>query len=134
VHHRTEKVFLTVDNAECGIVCRTNAKGADMKYSIPLAVLVLALGLSACERPAPTTVVVPAAIPGPAGPQGETGDQGSRGTTGYTGQQGDTGSTGAQGSTGYTGAQGETGDTGETGRTGKTGSTGNTIVVVPPSE
>lgn len=86
-----------------------------MKYSIPLAMLVLALGLSACERPAPTTLVVPAAVPGPAGPQGATGDQGSKGYTGDTG------------STGYTGAQGETGATGEKGRTG-----GDTIVVVPP--
>lgn len=81
-----------------------------MKYSMTIAILVAALGLSACERGTDTTVVVPAT--GPAGPQGEPGDKGSEGATGNTG------------------AQGETGQTGDTGKTGD----GDTIVVMPPAE
>jgi hypothetical protein len=112
-----------------------NSTGEDMNHSIPLAILVLALGASGCDRPAETTVVVPAAVPGPPGPQGAPGEQGSTGSTGYTGAQGDTGYTGAQGDTGYTGAPGEAGATGATGRTGAQGETGEgtTVVVVPPS-
>jgi hypothetical protein len=96
---------------ECGFIRRTNTTGADMKYSTPLAILVMALGLSACGHPDNKTVVVPApapaAVPGPAGPQGQTGDQGSKGATGYTGEQGATGEPGA---TGSTGEKGKTGD------------------------
>jgi hypothetical protein len=81
-----------------------------MKYSMTIAILVTALGLSACERGTDTTVVVPAT--GPAGPQGEPGNKGNEGATGNTG------------------AQGETGQTGDTGKTGD----GDTIVVMPPAE
>lgn len=108
--------------------------GADMNYSIALAVAVMALGLAACDRPAAATIVVPAAVPGPPGPQGMTGDQGNRGAAGAQGASGDTGS---KGDTGYTGAQGATGDQGATGRPGEKGKTGSsgstTVVVVPPS-
>jgi hypothetical protein len=94
-----------------------------MKYSMLFPVVVVALGLSACERavvvtPAPVVTNVP--VPGPAGPAGATG---STGSTGYTG---------AQGSTGSTGATGSTGDTGATGERGKTG--GDTTVVVVPAK
>jgi hypothetical protein len=44
-----------------------------MNYSIPLAVAVPALGLGAGAPPAPATVFIPAAIPGPSGPQGDPG-------------------------------------------------------------
>lgn len=83
-----------------------------MKYSMIIAILVAALGLSACERGTDTTVVVPATGQGPAGPQGEPGNKGNDGATGNTG------------------AQGETGQTGDTGKTGD----GDTIVVMPPAE
>ena len=102
--------------------------GADMNYSIPLAVLVMALGLSACDRPAPQTVIVPAAVPGPPGPAGATGDQGANGNTGSKGNTGDAGDTGAQGATGDPGATGRTGDK------GKTGNSGTTTVVIPPPQ
>lgn len=93
-----------------------------MKYSIAVSAVLMALSLSACDRP---TVVTPAAVitvpvPGPAGPTGATGDAGATGSTGATGYTGATGSTGA---TGYTG------DTGATGERGKTG--GDTVVIVP---
>ena len=96
-----------------------------MKYSIVFSAVLMALTLSACDRP---TVVTPAAVvtvpvPGPAGPTGATG---STGATGYTGATGDAGATG---STGYTGATGSTGETGATGERGKTG--GDTVVIVP---
>jgi hypothetical protein len=95
------------------------SKGIQMKYSIVFSAVLLALTLSACDRP---TVVTPAAVvtvpvPGPAGPTGATG------ATGYTGATGDSGATG------YTGATGTTGDTGATGERGKTG--GDTVVIVP---
>jgi hypothetical protein len=75
----------------------TNSKGLNMKnskliFAIP-AVLVLALALSACEKP--TVVNVPsttAAVPGPAGPpgaQGNQGNQGKDGTKGDAGKPGD---------------------------------------------
>lgn len=98
-----------------------------MKYSTHLAILFMALGLSACDRPSDTTVVVPTAVPGPPGPQGATGEQGSQGYTGYTGRQGDAGYTGAEGAAGATGA------TGSTGAQVKTGE-GTTIIVAPPAE
>lgn len=90
-----------------------------MKYSIVFSAVLVALALSACDRP---TVVTPAAVvtvpvPGPAGPTGATG------ATGYTG------ATGSTGSTGYTGATGSTGEAGATGERGKTG--GDTVVIVP---
>ena len=78
-----------------------------MKYSTLLASTIMALGLSACDKP-PTVVNVPATpstVPGPAGPQGDAGTQGATGT------------------------QGTKGDTGNTGSPGKTD--GDTIVVVP---
>jgi len=96
-----------------------------MKYSIVFSAVLMALSLSACDRP---TVVTPAAVvtvpvPGPAGPTGAAGSTGASGSTGYTG------ATGSTGSTGYTGSTGSTGDTGATGERGKTG--GDTVVVVP---
>lgn len=101
-----------------------------MKYAIAFSAVIVALGLSACDKkttvitPAPATVVnVP--VPGPAGPTGATGATGSTGSTGYTG------ATGSTGSTGDTGATGNTGNTGNTGERGKTG--GDTVIVVPPT-
>ena len=84
-----------------------------MKYSIVFSALIMALSLSACDRP---TVVTPAAVitvpvPGPAGPTGATGDAGATGSTGATGY---------------------TGDTGATGERGKTG--GDTVVIIPPAK
>jgi hypothetical protein len=81
-------------------------KGILMKVSIAFSAVLLALALSACERP--TTVVT---APGPAGATGATGAAGSTGNTGSTGGTGATGSTGAQGDTGEKGAKGRTGDT-----------------------
>ena len=99
-----------------------------MKYSIVVSAVLLALSLSACDKP---TVVTPAAVitvpvPGPAGPTGATGSAGDTGATGATG------STGSTGSTGYTGATGSTGDAGAKGERGKTG--GDTVVIVPPAQ
>jgi len=46
-----------------------------------LAVLMATVGLVACDRaaspPQPSTVVVPAPVPGPPGPPGKAGDAGS---------------------------------------------------------
>ena len=73
-----------------------------MKYSIMVSAVVMALALSACDRP--TTVVTPPAavvtVPGPAGATGATGSTGSTGSTGATGSPGDTGATGERGKTG----------------------------------
>lgn len=85
-----------------------------MKYPAILSAVLVAIALSACERPA-AVVTVP--VPGPAG------------ATGATGSTGATGDTGATGNTGTTGATGNTGDTGATGDRGKTG--GGTVVIVP---
>lgn len=82
-----------------------------MKFSIVASAVVMALALSACDRP---TVVTPAAVIAVPGPAGATGA---------------TGASGATGATGYTGATGSTGDTGATGEKGKTG--GDTVVIVP---
>lgn len=79
-----------------------------MKASMPLAVLVAALSLIACEKPTVVNVPAPVAVPGPAGP---------------------TGATGSTGSTGATGSQGMEGNTGATGKTGS----GTTLIVVPPA-
>lgn len=59
-----------------------------MKYSIPSAAIIAALGLSACDRePATNTVAVPA----PTGLQGATGAQTEQGDTGQgvQGKRGD---------------------------------------------
>src|SRR5665647_456099 len=101
-----------------------------MKYTIVFSAALMALALSACDRPTvvtpPAVVTVP--VPGPAvpGPAGATGATGSTGSTGSTGATGDTGATG---STGGTGATGSTGDSGAQGQRGKTG--GDTMVIVP---
>jgi hypothetical protein len=92
-----------------------------MNYSIVLSAVLMAVALSACDKPtvvAPAVVTVP--VPGPAGPTGATGATGSTGSTGSTGYTGATGDTGATGTTGDTGAAGETGKTG-----------GDTVIVVP---
>ena len=86
-----------------------------MKYSMVFSAVLMALALSACDRP---TVVTPAAVvavpvPRPAGPTGATGSTGSTGATGYSG---------------VTGSTGDTGDQGQRGRTG-----GDTVIVVPAS-
>ncbi len=90
-----------------------------MKYSIVFTAALLALGLSACNKPADetpaATVTVP--VPGPAGPTGDTGATGAPGATG------------ADGSMGAAGATGVTGDTGQRGKTG-----GNTVIIIPPSD
>jgi len=95
-----------------------------MKYSMIFSAVLVALTLSACEKPAvvtPTVVTVP--VPGPVGPTGATGASGLSGPTGAAGLTGSTGGTGATGSTGGTGATGEPGKTG-----------GDTVVVIPPSQ
>ena len=48
-----------------------------MKYSIPIAMLVIGLGLSACVTQKPATE----GPPGPQGAQGETGETGKTGGT-----------------------------------------------------
>ncbi|MES2399174.1 MAG: collagen-like protein [Pseudomonadota bacterium] len=92
-----------------------------MNYSIVLSAALVAVSLSACDRPAavvtPAVVTVP--VPGPAGPTGATGSTGSTGSVGNTGATGSTGTTGM------------TGDTGSTGQRGATG--GDTVVIVPPA-
>lgn len=91
-----------------------------MKYSIVFSAALVALALTACDRPAtvvtPAVVSVPTPVPGPAGATGATGAAGSAGSTG---------------STGYTGATGATGSTGDTGAEGQKGKTGDTLVIVP---
>jgi hypothetical protein len=99
-------------------------KGFAMKCSILLLVLVGSVALTACERQA-TPVVVPVAVPGPAGATGMTGASASAGATGATGSAG---SAGAEGAKGEVGAPGDEGAKGDTGASGKSGST---IVVVP---
>lgn len=97
-----------------------------MKVALVFSAVLVALALSACERPtvvAPAAVLVP--VPGPAGATGATGATGSTGSTGYTG------ATGSTGNTGDTGATGSTGNTGATGDRGKTG--GDTVVIIPSS-
>ena len=71
-----------------------------MKYSILFSAVVLALGVSACEKPTVATPAVVVAVPGPAGPTGATGSTGAVGSTGATGSTGDTGATGDRGKTG----------------------------------
>ena len=83
-----------------------------MKVSIMAAAVLMALALSACNRPAPVTPpqVVTVPVPGPAGP---------------------TGATGATGATAEKGATGATGATGDTGAQGERGTGGSTVVVIP---
>lgn len=66
-----------------------------MNHSMLLAALLIATGLTACDKP--TVVNVPPAaqgVPGPAGPQGATGDTGGQGNQGVDGNRGATGATG----------------------------------------
>ena len=81
------------------VVFVKQSKGINMKYSTAFAAALMALALSACEKP--TTVVTPAVItvPGPAGPAGATGDTGATGSTGSTGSTGAPGEPGKGGST-----------------------------------
>ena len=69
--------------------------------SILLAVL-LAAGLSACEKKTETTVVQPVPVPGPPGPQGEKGAPGATGAPGAPGPQGEQGDKGRPGRPGDT--------------------------------
>jgi hypothetical protein len=62
-----------------------------ISISMPMAALLAALSLAACDKPTVVNVPAPVAVPGPAGPPGATGDQGS---TGSTGSQGATGKPG----------------------------------------
>jgi hypothetical protein len=63
-----------------------------MKYSIAFPAVLMALALSACDKPtaAPGPAVV-VTVPGPAGPAGATGPTGDTGATGSTGEPGKTG-------------------------------------------
>ena len=60
-----------------------------MNRYLLIATPLLALGLQACERPAPTVVnnlpPAPVAVPGPPGPPGTPGTAGAPGTPGRTG-------------------------------------------------
>jgi hypothetical protein len=101
-----------------------------MNYTMLMATLLAAFGLSACDRP--NVVNVPPAavvVPGPAGPAGATG------ASGVQGAQGMTGSEGMQGSPGYDGNKGERGSPGYDGSKGEPGKTGagTTVIVVPPA-
>jgi len=88
-----------------------------MKFSTLLSVLLVTIGLTACEQhKTPDTVVVPVAVPGPAGPQGAPGEKGSQGP------QGEAGSAGPQGEAGSAGPEGKPGESG-----------GTTVVVPPPA-
>lgn len=94
-----------------------------MKLSMILSAALIALAVTACDRP---TVVTPAAVvtipvQGPAGPSGAAGEKGATGSTGSIGSTGDTGAPG------YTGATGSTGDKGDTGKSGN----GTTVIVAP---
>ena len=92
-----------------------------MKPSHLLLALFAAAAVSACDRPNPTIITVPAQapepVPGPPGPQGATGNQGSQGNQGNDGLKGNQGT------------QGNTGNTGNTGRPGE----GTTVIVIPPA-
>jgi hypothetical protein len=101
---------------------QTIKKGIPMKYSIIFSAVLMALTLSACDRP--TVVVPPAAAPapGPAGPAGATGATGATGAQAEKGEPGKTGDTGATGATGAEGAQGQR------------GKGGDTVVIVPGSK
>jgi len=68
--------------------------------SILLAVL-LAAGLSACEKKT-ETIVQPVPVPGPPGPQGEKGAPGASGAPGAPGPQGEQGDKGRPGRPGDT--------------------------------
>jgi Collagen triple helix repeat (20 copies) len=95
-------------------VIANQSKGNPMKNSIMFSAVLMALALSACNKPTVVTpppsvvaVPVPTGVPGPAGPTGATG------ATGAAAEKGDTGATGA------------------TGAPGKSG--GSTVVIVPGS-
>ena len=61
-----------------------------MNRLIPIATLLSALSLVACEKPTVVNVpATPAPVPGPPGPQGATGIQGTAGSAGATGKAGD---------------------------------------------
>ena len=89
-----------------------------------LMLVLFAAAATACDRPNPTIINVPApapeVVPGPPGPQGATGTQGSQGSQGNQGNQGNDGLKGNQG------AQGNTGNTGRPGE-------GTTVIVIPPA-
>ena len=95
-----------------------------MNPSKLLLALFAASALSACNRPSPTIINVPApmpeVVPGPPGPQGATGGQGNQGNQGNDGLKGNQGNQGTQG------AQGNTGNTGRPGE-------GTTVIVIPPA-
>lgn len=71
-----------------------------MKQSLAAAAVLISLGLTACDRPAPTVVTTPAPatpptvvtvpVPGPAGAPGEKGAAGAPGTAGPAGEPGKT--------------------------------------------
>jgi hypothetical protein len=96
------------------------SKGIHMKHSIMFSAVLMALSLSACDRPTVVTTPAVVTVPGPAG---------ATGATGAAGAPAEKGATGATGATGDTGSTGDTGAQGQRGRTG-----GDTVIVVPPAE
>jgi hypothetical protein len=126
--HIISKALLQASSLNCpGAVFVKQTKGIFMKYSIVFSTVLMALALSACDKPTTVTPATVVTVPVP-GPAGQTGAPGS---TGQTGAPGSSGSTGATGSPGDSGATGPTGNTGATGERGKTG--GDTVIVVPAS-
>lgn len=91
-----------------------------MKTLFLISPVLLALALTACDKPTVVAVPVPVAVPGPAGPAGISGTPGNAGATGATG------ATGAVGSTGSTGMDGNKGEPGKAGN-------GTTVIVLPPA-
>jgi hypothetical protein len=94
--------------------CKPNFRKeiAMKKSNLALIAILLATGLSACDRKTETTVVQPVPVPGSpptvvAGPPGPSGPQGPSGAPGATG---------------------EPGQKGEPGRPG-----GSTVIVTPPA-
>jgi hypothetical protein len=102
-----------------------NLKGCNMNKYLLVSSVLVALGLTACDRPTVVMPTTPVVVPGPAGPQGATGSQGAEGNKGNTGNTGNTGAVGNQGNQGNDGTKGDT---------GKTGAGGTTAVIVVPAE
>src|SRR6185436_1126392 len=92
------------------IANRTEKETAMKKSRLALIAILLATGLSACDRKTETTVVQP--VPVPANPPtvvaGPPGPQGPQGPAGAAGPAGDPGQPGAQGDRGRPGRPGDT--------------------------
>lgn len=96
-----------------------------MKYSMLSAALLVALGLSACEKTVVQPTSPPVAVPGPSGPSGPTGPSGPARDTVVVPAPGPAGPSGPQGSPGSQGSPGQQGDPGKS---------GGTTVIIPPAE